>query len=81
MQNYSKKKTELCLQKKIHNIVSEELHVGTTMEEINNPKYNSRLHKSLKLKFGHKSNGCEIKITDFALISTHGKTTKRFQDD
>lgn len=57
------------------------MHVGTTLEEILNPKYNRHLHKKLKIKFGHKLNGCEIEIINFELINTHGKTTKRFKDD
>ena len=78
MRNYSRKKKELCLQKKVHKISSEEICIGNDIEIINNPRYNLYLHNRLKYKYGHKTNGCEIEITEVKPISEHGYSLQKF---
>lgn len=77
MQNYSRKKKELVMQRKIHYLSSEEICIGSTLEIIKDPVYNKNMHKRLKEKFGHKTNGCEIEITEVSHISNHGRTLPR----
>lgn len=78
VRRYTSRKGELVLQDKAEKFKSEEVCIGNTIEEINNPKYNDYLKRRLEAKHS-KTYGAEVYFDSVEPIVQCGNTTKRFK--
>ena len=77
---YGNKKGKLILRDKLITKSSREVHIGNTIELLNDRKYNNRLIETLKLE-NKKTQGCEINIVGVETIAQCGFTNSRFNEE
>tara|TARA_R110002012_G_scaffold2179_1_gene10415 strand:- start:3510 stop:3806 length:297 start_codon:yes stop_codon:yes gene_type:complete len=80
IQHYGKKKGKKVLLDKKQTKTTNEVHIGNTVEMLNNKKYNNRLLNSLIIE-NEKSQGCRLIITKIEPIVQCGFTNYRFKNE
>jgi|21_taG_2_1085346.scaffolds.fasta_scaffold24721_3 squalene cyclase len=80
IRHYGKRKGKKILLDKINTKTTNEVHIGNTVELLNNKKYNNRLLNSLKIE-NEKNQGCELTIINVEPIVQCGFTNYRFKDE
>jgi len=77
VRKYTKRKGEIVLQNKSEVFTSREVCIGKTMEDINNPKYNTYLKNRLESSYA-KTYDSEVVFISVTPIVQCGYTTDRF---